>query len=216
MSDSDPTTERGPWLRLPEETAKSYAAFMAYLGLGPRRSIARAMELVGAGPGSVRQWERWSSKYNWVARAEAYDDDRLLKDMQRRERDTEIARQAFLSRALDNVAAHGDIARGRMPLGDAMPVTDKHGKVITYMATGPDGEEVERPVMRPLIPASVRLSAIQHELGVGGIDKVRRMELTGKDGDAIRLQAHVALAQLDPDKLVALAAAFGVGDDGDE
>jgi len=38
------------------------------------------------------------------------------------------------------------------------------------------------------------------------------MELTGRDGDAIRLQAHAALAQLAPDKLEALASTFGVID----
>ena len=65
-----------PWERLPKETPKSYAAFLAYCDLGAKRSVrlaARQNHVKSASPGAevtmVMQWLRWSAKYDWVSRS---------------------------------------------------------------------------------------------------------------------------------------------------
>lgn len=72
--------EKTAWDKRPDETGKSYVMFTKYLGLvdptnpaHQNRSIARLIELTGYNPNSKSQLEQWSSKYDWVARAEAYD-----------------------------------------------------------------------------------------------------------------------------------------------
>lgn len=72
--------ETTAWDKRPDETGKSYVMFSKYLGLvNPNnpahqtRSIARLIEATGYNPNSKSQLEQWSSKYDWVARAEAYD-----------------------------------------------------------------------------------------------------------------------------------------------
>jgi hypothetical protein len=173
---------------------------MVYLSLGHRRSIAAACEKAGYSLNSVRRWEQWSSDNDWVARCRAYDDEQLLKSMERRERDAERVRQKIYDGALDILETYLGLNKGEMDLGSTTEIMDKHQNVV--------GE-------RPLVPASVRARTCEHALGLIGLVTPKRVELTGKDGDAIRLQAHAALGQLPPDQLFALAKAFGVQEDDD-
>jgi len=53
----------------PGECGKAFAAFVAYLKLGPERSLSKAAAVVGK---SKPQLERMSRQWKWVARAEAY------------------------------------------------------------------------------------------------------------------------------------------------
>jgi len=75
MSDAN---EQQPWNRMDGETDKAYRAFDVYLRLGPDRSIAAAFKAAGH-RGTNRHWEAWSSKYDWPARASAYDDHLIAK-----------------------------------------------------------------------------------------------------------------------------------------
>lgn len=65
------------WDKLPQETAKAYAAFQIYLSLsvfgqdGERRSLENTAKKLGLR--STTSVERWSAKYDWVERAKAYD-----------------------------------------------------------------------------------------------------------------------------------------------
>ena len=70
---------RDPWLPLPPkggkggktETSLNYQAFEVYGRLPPpERSIRRTAQILGK---SRSQLERWSSLFNWVERAEAWD-----------------------------------------------------------------------------------------------------------------------------------------------
>ena len=55
--------------RQPRETSKAFAAFSAYLGMGPERSLAA----VGAKLGKSKvMMEKWSRKYDWPARVQAH------------------------------------------------------------------------------------------------------------------------------------------------
>lgn len=106
------------WERQDGETTKAYRAFSLYRDMPPsRRSIARVAkaindELVRQGgqrkPYLVRQCQKWSSKYRWVERAHAYDDelDRIAR-AERAEAIREMARrQASLGRALQVIAGN--------------------------------------------------------------------------------------------------------------
>ena len=73
------------WDRLPTETPKSYAAFLAYVALGARRSVREAArqhhvkalsagEIISQENTTVSTWLAWSSKHKWVSRANARDD----------------------------------------------------------------------------------------------------------------------------------------------
>jgi hypothetical protein len=76
-----------PWDRLPEETDHAYAAFVLYRNLGPGRSFTKAAKLYAKtatqqaknaeDPSrSGSQWlQELSSRYGWVSRCRAYDDD---------------------------------------------------------------------------------------------------------------------------------------------
>lgn len=97
------------WERRPTEGNKAYAAFSTYRDLGPDRSLHRAMEAAGAHPGAIRQWERWSSGYAWVARCAAFDAyiDRQALAKAVKDRIRRQAEQARLGQAMQGVAGQG-------------------------------------------------------------------------------------------------------------
>ena len=92
------------WDRLPTETPKSYAAFLAYIALGARRSVREALRQNSgetAVSGKLRTWEGWSSKNAWVSRANARDewiartsDDQIVSNVT-------ACKLALTTRALD-------------------------------------------------------------------------------------------------------------------
>lgn len=59
-----------PWERQDGETARAYEAFTEYRDMGASRSLAKVGQKLGK---SKAQMEKWSSKYSWVTRAEAWD-----------------------------------------------------------------------------------------------------------------------------------------------
>ena len=73
------------WDRLPTETPKSYAAFLAYVALGARRSVREATrqyhskttatgEISSVEDTTVRTWMGWSARHKWVSRSLARDE----------------------------------------------------------------------------------------------------------------------------------------------
>ena len=69
------------WDRRADETPKSYAAFLAYVALGARRSVREAarqhcVKTASSGPKNttVKHWLRWSARHKWVSRSLARDE----------------------------------------------------------------------------------------------------------------------------------------------
>lgn len=58
------------WDKQPYETSLSYARFQQFLMIGPERSYHRLATLLGA---TKRTIEQMGGRYNWVERAEEYD-----------------------------------------------------------------------------------------------------------------------------------------------
>lgn len=56
--------------QLPKESAKAFAAFRAYLELGPERSVALVSKKVGKGACFL---QRWAKKFDWEQRARAFE-----------------------------------------------------------------------------------------------------------------------------------------------
>ena len=101
------------WDRLPTETPKSYAAFLAYVALGARRSVREAarqhcVKTASSGPKNttVKHWLRWSARHKWVSRSLARDewiartsDDQIVSNVT-------ACKLALTTRALDYLTAN--------------------------------------------------------------------------------------------------------------
>ena len=93
------TNERRPWERREGESSLAYAAFREYRDLGPSRAHRQL-----ANP---KRGERWSGRWDWVARASAWDDEQaMIEDAERLDalrnmhRTHQIAARAALTIAL--------------------------------------------------------------------------------------------------------------------
>lgn len=69
------------WERQENETAKPFEAFCIYRDLGPGRSLSQVAKSLGK---SDTLMSRWSSEYDWVKRAAAWDEeqDRIARKAQ--------------------------------------------------------------------------------------------------------------------------------------
>ena len=115
------------WDRQPGETAKAYAAFLLYRDLPPvDRSIvaAVAQHRYLGGKASVRNWETWSSLYNWSERATEHDSDlasrrreRMAKEMERAQDDMFTLARAALAKVAERIKGMNpeDLAAGQVP-----------------------------------------------------------------------------------------------------
>ncbi len=68
-----------------EESAKAAQALSDYLEMGPSRSLRKLVERYGKSLSYVVQLERWSSQFDWVARAKQYDEQQRTERQRKRE-----------------------------------------------------------------------------------------------------------------------------------
>ena len=105
------------WDRRADETPKSYAAFLAYVALGARRSVREAArqyhinttstwEISSVEDTTVRTWLGWSARHKWVSRGLARDewiartsDDQIVSNVT-------ACKLALTTRALDYLTAN--------------------------------------------------------------------------------------------------------------
>ena len=73
MDQADDVPDIEAWQQLPEEPGKAYHAFRFYLHAGAYRSLQSVTNVLSKDKGYVKQLEKWSSMYNWRARANAWD-----------------------------------------------------------------------------------------------------------------------------------------------
>src|SRR5674476_362615 len=69
----------------PRERSKAYALFCKYRDLGPTRSLAKLKKSDSDTMVSLRQLFRYSAKFDWVERAEAYDRQVLADELKAHE-----------------------------------------------------------------------------------------------------------------------------------
>ncbi len=85
------TEEKKIWDRQKGETNRAYHAFLTYRDMGPLRSLRKAAKLFYGddwfikSSAKIRQFSKWSSRWNWVSRCEAWDaeQDRIFQLEQR-------------------------------------------------------------------------------------------------------------------------------------
>ena len=104
MDTASTTTKPNPWERMEGEPPRAFAAFVCYRDMPPAE---RSHNAVVRNRGKSRaEIGRWSSAWDWVARAAAYDADQDRKRLSvlEDERLTAARRQAQLGYAVQEVA----------------------------------------------------------------------------------------------------------------
>ena len=131
-----------PWERQKGETPQAFEAFSIYRDMGSSRSTAKVGRKLGK---SKNLMDRWSSRWEWVERARAYDNDlerqeraeaaKDLKEARKRQRKTGYFMQKKATEALDRQqgAADGGI--------DWSKLTDADLRKLASMDGGDDDEE---------------------------------------------------------------------------
>lgn len=216
MADEEPAPRSfKPWDSLAGETSTAYQRFVSYLELGPDRSLTKLCAELGRPKGYRSMLRDWSARNAWVDRARAYDDDELQQGLDVRKIDRERGRQVAVDRIRRNMTILSDLAEGRMQPGDQEVRVDRHGQPMTITTTDTDGNTKTLAVTRPLVTPHVRMRAAVHQLGLAGVTTPKRIEITGVEGDAAKLQVRMAVDALPPEQMLALAKVFGVTDAGD-
>lgn len=155
-----------PFEQLPKESAKAFAAFSVYLSLGPERSIRAVGEKLGKSEGLL---ERWSRKFDWPARVQAYAANLAVLEREATEALARTSAAQWLTRREEHrqeewLIRSELIAAGRKvlkrftdgdkgaTLGDvarALDLASKLGRLASGLATdhtevtGPDGGPVQ-------------------------------------------------------------------------
>ena len=141
------------WERQPDETPKAYEAFCIYRDLKDIRdpNSKRSLDLVVQEMGKSRTlFERWSSKYEWVKRVTAYDDEqeRIVREEEEKQRIEDIRamrkRHANLANAMLIKAATAlkRIPEDEIKAGDISRMVDTASK-LERISRGDVGEVVE-------------------------------------------------------------------------
>lgn len=111
-------TEPRAWDKLPTETPKAYNAFMVYLSLPLAGAVSERRNLPNVakklGHESTTTVDGWSSKYNWVERASAYDMTLAATSLTVREVALEEVQQAIVTSLGHQLAVLDDIINRRM------------------------------------------------------------------------------------------------------
>ena len=94
------------WERQAGESTKAYSAFQKYLNLSERRTLAKVAQMSDCSSQNV---ERWSRRWCWVARVQAFDviEEEKFREQASRDRLAMRWRQIALGIACQNIAAHG-------------------------------------------------------------------------------------------------------------
>ena len=184
--------QKKPWDKLPRETHRAYAGFLAFLEEGKTRQIKKTAQIHGGNP---KTFEGWALKFRWKDRAEQYDRYIFEKSVENRVESREKARQ----RCIDHIDE----------------IVDRLLEILRGDCLGGDRDTYGNPIVKP----STRLQAGIHLLGISGVTIPKRMEVSGPDGTEIQLTARRAVSLLSDAKLKVLDAAFEEvkeGEDGDE
>lgn len=152
-----------PWERQKGETSRAYEAFAAYRDLGPNRSQSKTSKKLGKNSRTIADW---STKYDWVKRAAAWDaeQDRLarqaqideIKKMRKRHTDMATAMLAKAARALTK------IPDDEIKASDVSKMVDTAAK-LERISRGDVGEVIEErdggasvPIVQFYIPDNHR------------------------------------------------------------
>jgi len=163
--------------RQPRESAKAFAAFSAYLGMGPERSLAAVGEKLGKSKGMM---ERWSRKYDWPARVAAHGAHLGLVER-------EAAEAVVLAKGADWAERYAELRESEWRARSEL--VDLAGEVIRRRRS--------RPERCGSLEGLARLLDLMSTLGRRACEvATERTEVTGAGGGAIRVEIEAALDKI--------------------
>jgi len=187
-----------PWHKRKAETVKAYKAFAAYLQM-PKRSLERLAKDRGWRLSSL---SGWSARHAWQERVGQYEAEQLAKDMERRDEAKERLRQKLFDEASEALSTLFGLLRGQIP-----------DEAATIAQMSREGEEVGRlPVVKPGTLKEI-IFGILDRIGLG---PAKRVELTGKDGKDLEIQARHKLMQMDTETLAQIREVLKGGGENNE
>ena len=127
----------------PGESSKAFSAFKVYRDSGPNRSLAKTAETYYGSRKNLAQIGVWSSKFEWVDRARAYDDwltmrDRAIIEEHEQAKAVEFAERqiALKEKLLSNAEKAADQAEKMLewPLTEQRVTREEEdGSEVTYI-----------------------------------------------------------------------------------
>jgi hypothetical protein len=105
------------WEKRDDETSKAYDWFCKYRDMGPDRSLIKLSQKYNRGDTYKSQLAKWSRKYKWTTRVEAYDAH--LEDLKRNENENRVLKSleqqieladTVMEKCLRNLAVLDDIS----------------------------------------------------------------------------------------------------------
>jgi len=165
-----------PFEQQPRESTKAFAAFSLYLSLGPQRSLAVVAQKLAK---SQQLLKRWSTKFEWPARVQAYDAHLAVVEREAAEalaRANAAEREKRKQQVLDEEwELHNDAIRaGR----EALKRFYEKGKGATL------GD----------IARMLELASTLGRLATGL--STSKTEITGEDGGPVRVEVTLALEKI--------------------
>lgn len=152
---------RRPWDQLPEETTKSYSAFLMYLDMGMHdRSQSGLAKILYGNEKSTGQISKWSVNYDWINRAEAWDRYCANTRKEKMESGVEQAEDimlTYLPKVAENLskAAAGEFKVGRSEMRAISDFLDRVGPSKKRRET-PQTINNNLTVNAPQLPQEVR------------------------------------------------------------
>jgi hypothetical protein len=136
---ADQTGRRQLWERQVGESTKAYSAFQKYLNLSSRRTLREVAELSHC---SGQNIARWSRRWFWVARVQAYDviEEERFREQMSRDRLSMRRRQIALGIACQNIAAHG-VREFQARVASGQPLDLGAEEIKSLLAIGSQLEE---------------------------------------------------------------------------
>jgi hypothetical protein len=152
MSSDSP--KRDPWNKRGDESAKAFEAFNLYLELGAQRTVVKVSEKCGK---HVSMLYRWSRRYQWDARCDAWEDFQDAEWVKERQRSIREAcrRHTLIAKSMTG------------------KVTGRLKKI--------DPEELSPSDLARWLDTAVKIERQALGLSTGS------HELTGKDGSAVEI-----------------------------
>jgi len=137
------------WERQLGESARAFHAFTLYRDMGHERSVSKVAQIYRPGRNLRSLMSRWCTKYDWVKRAEAYDDhmDALSRKQAEKEVKEMQKRHVTLSLLLQKKAAEKlkDLQAKNLKVPDAIKALAE-GVKLERLARGEATEKIKSEV----------------------------------------------------------------------
>jgi hypothetical protein len=170
-----------PWEQQPGETERAFLAFFRYLALGDTRSLAKLQEQLGLKGRTKAQLGQWSTKHDWVSRCNAWTQHMMQEH-------TKAAELAIADVAVDWARRQRDLRERELELANkALRVVELWVDDILRKGKAPRMRAAEAAKLLDIASRVGRLATGLH---------TQREEVSGVDGDPIKVQVAAAIAKV--------------------